>query len=173
MAIHTAVPTNIAQPTTSSAVRTPTPELGAHAGEEQGDGEQHDGEHVVGGALEVDADDGRRGLGLGVELLGLGLRGELVLVHGERGRWCGRVGERVGGQPGVERGAELGAEAIAVEVARASLSSAACALTHWKNMAMSTWVWPWARPWARAASMRSALTRPAPLVASPFHRVAW
>ena len=81
-------------------------------------------------------------------------------------------GERVGRQPGVEGRPELGSEALRVELAR-SASSLAVAFTHCTNTAMSTWVWPWARPWARAASMRRALTRPAAVVFSPFHRFAW
>ena len=165
MAIQTAVPTKTRQPTRSSAFLGPgAAELGAHAGEEQGDGEQDDGEDVVGGALDVAAHGGGHHLGLGVEPLGVGAGLQLVLVHGERGRWSVGVGERVGGQPGVEGRAELGSEPGRRRSRRAPRSSVSVALTHWKNMAMSTWVWPSASPWARAASMRRALTRPEALV---------
>ena len=84
MAIHTAVPTNTRHPTMSSAFLVPsTAELGAHAGEEQGDGEHDHGEDVVRGALDVAPYCRRHHLGLGVELLGLRLGLQLVLVHRE------------------------------------------------------------------------------------------
>ena len=49
----------------------PVADPGAHAGEEQHHGVEHDGQHVVAGPLDVGAHLGRRRLGRGVEPLGL------------------------------------------------------------------------------------------------------
>ena len=113
-------------------------------------------------------------LGFGVEPLGVGSGLQLVLVHGERGRRGVGVGERVGGQPGVEGRAELGAEPVVVERRRAPASSVAVALTHWKNMAMSTWVWRLGQALG-AGGLDAQGVDPArrPWSVSPFHRFAW
>jgi hypothetical protein len=52
---------------------------GAHPREEEHDGVQHHGQHVVARALDVEPYLRGRRLGLGVELLGLLLGGDLVL----------------------------------------------------------------------------------------------
>ena len=118
VAIHTAVPRKMMQPTVSSTLRTPVAaQLGAHPGEEQGDGEEHNAEDVVRRALNVSPDLGGRHLGcrVGLSRFGVLLR-QLVLVHRERCRRGVGIGERIGVQPGVEGRAEVGSEPGDVEV---------------------------------------------------------
>ena len=87
VAIQVAVPRKRAQPIQSITMRSlGDVELGAHAREEEGGGEEDDAEHIVRGALDVPAR--LRGLHLRfrVEPVGLGAGRNLVLGHRERGQ---------------------------------------------------------------------------------------
>ena len=116
LAIQATEPRKTIQPTTTMARRRLlVHQLGADAGEEEGDGEQHHGEHIVAGPHDVATNDRRRDLGLPVVLVGLRLGLGLVLGESKRRRRRIGVPQGVGGQPGVEGGLELLPEATLVE----------------------------------------------------------
>ena len=153
-----------------AAVRDP----GAHAGEEQDHGVEHDGEHVVAGPSGC----------LGAPRPPTPRRprraarppaGTRPGTRPWRRASAAQSGfvERAGRHPGVERRPELRRGTGRRRSRRARASPRRSASAQAMNVATSTWVWAWARPCARAASILMALVRLAALACSPFHRVAW